>query len=160
VCFKTVTETVIEKVKDVFGHAPVSESGIERPSPKGRVSQVFTTKKNGEWWVEYGPFTTKPRLTGVADTNSMDTFIDRGYTASIDRGEIPADIVVGDVIIYDVGYGEVIHQVVEIDSDEKGRFFRCKGINNKGVDPWIIRDGNIRGVWTGTIPTKKGVNTL
>ena len=142
-CFKTIKETVVDKVKDVFGHPPVEKSGIERASPKGRIENVKwnnTTKM-----VEFGPFDEKPWITTVADTNSMEPLIDKPFTSVLIKAD-PADLEVGDVCVYSTGYNSIIHAIVQITLDTVGRLFKFKGYNNKGADPWKVRDEHIKHV--------------
>ena len=154
-CFKTIKNTVVEKVKDVFGHPPVDVSGKERASPKGRVDEIHRFERDGKWWIEFGPFDIKPRVTGVANTNSMEPLIDDPFTSVLIAVE-PSDVIVGDVCTYLGAFGQVIHSVVKILNDGR-RYFTFKGLNNKGPDKMKVRDEHIRQALVAEIFTKRKV---
>src|SRR3989338_2427894 len=128
---------------------PFAENAPERLSPYDWVKEsqidVFEDKviiniKNPEW-------------AGFADTNSMDPFIDKGANAIKIIPKTEEDIHAGDVISYNPENSDaiIIHRVIKIGQDEKGRYFVAKGDNNPVKDPEKIRFYQIKRVLVGVI---------
>ena len=112
-------------------------------------------------------------ITEIPDTNSMDGLFDYGnnvlYIRSADaenhkimvdwiaqqwldsKGLLTADCVYRIMVneaddpndFNKPGLGYIIHRLVEVGQDDKGRFFWFKGINNLGRDMYPARDSNI-----------------
>ena len=93
-----------------------------------------------------------------ADTNSMDPVIDASHLTIHIAGRNPRDhqkildhIIIGDIIIYQVGHSLILHRVVDITSDNEGRRFWTRGDNPdiKGNDPYVLRDEHVKYVMVG-----------
>lgn len=119
---------------------------IERPSPSDWLPVEAIRVVGGNVLIDLNEFKVKlgldkiPQvwLPSIPDTNSMDGVFDIGNNNILIAGENKADhaklvqaLQVGDVAVY----GAIIHRIVEIDSDDQGRFFRFKGDNNAVKDP-------------------------
>jgi len=90
----------------------------------------------------------------LPDTNSMEPWMDIGHTVILKRGFDKNKLQVGDVAAYNKGGKWVLHQIVEVDSDENGRFFRFQGINCAEPDYKIVRDDDIQAVLIAVIYTR------
>jgi len=101
----------------------------------------------------------------LVPSRSMEPTIDAGDVIAI-RAISPAQIRLGDVIIYQQAYSQVllIHRVVCIVTSTSSEctgslyvYMKCriapcyytKGDNEPGPDPWVVSAGQIVGVWTG-----------
>lgn len=145
----SVQSRSIEMPSGISDINPFSDKAPERLSPYDRVSEsqidVFDDKvtiniKNPEW-------------AGFADTNSMDPFIDKGANAIQIIPGTEEDIHVGDVISYKPENSDaiIIHRIVKIGQDEKGKYFTAKGDNNPVKDPDKIRFYQIKRVLVAVI---------
>jgi len=125
------------------------QSSIEVQSPYDHIPEdrihVFSDRivmdiENASW-------------AGFTDTNSMDPFIDAGSNSIEIKPASPDDVHVGDVISFRTPFssGIIIHRVVEIGEDNKGRYFLTKGDNNPLRDPGKTRFKDIEGVVVGVI---------
>ncbi len=90
-------------------------------------------------------------LTPVADTNSLDPVVDAGHTCILTNNFRPDELIVGDIVVYNMGYGDIIHRIYKIGEDKEGRRFTLKGDNNPSADPYIVRDKNLRWLLLGII---------
>jgi len=90
-------------------------------------------------------------LAGYADTNSMDPLLDDMSNGLEVMPQSEDDIYVGDVIVYETDIGLIVHRVVEIGSDEEGKYFILKGDNNTSKDPYKVRFGQIKYVLVGVL---------
>ena len=104
-------------------------------------------------------------MPDVPDTNSMDPCFDREHNNILIQGTTPGDqqklidyLKVGDIAVYRIPPGFIepqkfyaIHRMVEVGTDNEGRYFRFKGDNNYARDPYKARDKNILWVSIGTI---------
>lgn len=95
----------------------------------------------------------RARWVEFEDTNSMDPLLDVGANAIQIIPESEEDIHLGDIVVYDSDFygGSVIHRVVNINEDEKGKYFILKGDNNPVRDPENVRFGQIKRVLVGII---------
>ncbi len=88
-----------------------------------------------------------------ADTNSMDPLFDYGANGLelIPRNE--NEIHIGDIAAYESKItGElIVHRVVNIKEDSRGKYFIFKGDNNKTADPEKVRFQQIKYVLIGII---------
>ncbi len=118
-------------------HTSYGSSGNERISPHDWISEndiyvfddrVIIDVDNAKW----ATFT---------DTNSMDPVLDYGSNAIEIVPESEDDIHVGDIVAYrsDVADSHIIHRVIEIGSDDLGKYYVMKGDNNTKVDPEKVR---------------------
>lgn len=132
----------------------VPESSIQIISDDNPKVEIDLTRLNI-------PFTRPPVvwIPSVPNTNSMDPVFDEGNNCILIRGadeenqRILVDFIkVGDIVVWAESETKlVIHRVVKIGRDSKGRFFRFKGDNCWFQDPWIIRDSDIRWLSVGVI---------
>jgi len=97
---------------------------------------------------------SKPWITTVADTNSLDPVIDAGHTAILTGDFKPDDLQCGDIVVYQIGASKIIHRIVKVSADSGGRYFMLKGDNNAHADPYRVRDGDITYLLVGIIYTK------
>ena len=157
-CFQTVKDKVEYVAREVYDHAAVAVSGKERPSPKGRVKNLKRYKaSDGLWYIRFGGWADKPRVTGVANSNSMEPTIDEPFTHVFIKAD-PDDLAVGDIATYrNWQGGETVHAIVQILFDPK-RWFRLKGYNNKGADQQKVRDEIINDVMVAIIFTEEEVS--
>lgn len=134
------------------------------PSPSDIVPQVNISKVDNKIEVILDnlsiPFTKPPkvRLTTVADTNSMDPVVDYLHTclliAGADSDEhkvLIESLTVGNAIVYEINQRLILHRIVEIGEDERGRRFKLKGDNNFRKDPYVVRDIHIKWLLAGVI---------
>lgn len=101
----------------------------------------------------------------LVPSRSMEPTIDAGDVIAM-RGISASQIRLGDVIIYQQAYSQVllIHRVVCIVTSTSSEctgslyvYMKCriapcyytKGDNEPGPDPWVVSAGQIVGVWTG-----------
>ena len=94
--------------------------------------------------------------TTVANTNSMDTFLDYRHTVvliaganEIDHQRILDWVIPGDIVVYKVSGKVIIHAVKSITIDAKlGRTWKTHGLNPLITwdDPDILTDSNIKWV--------------
>ena len=101
----------------------------------------------------------------LVPSRSMEPTIDAGDVIAI-RAISPSQIRLGDVIIYQQAYSQVllIHRVVCIVTSTSSEctgslyvYMKCsiapcyytKGDDEPGPDPWVVSAGQIVGVWTG-----------
>ena len=94
-----------------------------------------------------------PVWAGFYNTNSMDPIIDETSNAIEIVPESEDDIQVGDVVSYvsEEDYSTIIHRVVEIGYDKKGKYFVMKGDNNATEDPEKVRFNQIERVLVAII---------
>jgi len=93
-----------------------------------------------------------PQWVTFTPTNSMTPLLDDKSHAIEIMPDNEDQINVGDVVAYERDNGDVIlHRVVEIGFDSKGKFFRFQGDNVPYRDPGKIRFSQIRGVVVAVI---------
>ena len=71
------------------------------------------------------------------------------------RGENPADVTVGTIIIFHNPYDyemPIVHRVIAITTQNNAIFFQTKGDNNPGPDGWQVPSQNLMGVYVAKIP--------
>jgi hypothetical protein len=75
------------------------------------------------------------------DTNSMDPVLDYGANAIQIVPESEDDIHIGDIVAYrsELTDAHIIHRVIDIGSDDLGKYYIMKGDNNTKVDPEKVR---------------------
>ena len=88
-----------------------------------------------------------------ADTNSMIPVLDKGANGLELIPSSESDIYIGDIVAYESSYvdGLVVHRIINIGEDSKGKFYILKGDNNKEVDPEKVRFEQIKYVLIGVI---------
>ena len=124
-------------------------SGLERPSPKGRIA-LSNVRLDSEKVV-----ITEPSLKHyiLTNTNSMDGWMDEGHIVLVKALPDYKGLVRGDIIVFSTDIGKIVHRIEQIDSDALGRIYRTQGINNDRPDPYTVRNGNIVGVVVGWVAT-------
>jgi len=118
-------------------------SGAERISPNDWVKrdQIDYIEKSKLLTIKLEPHV---KIFSIADTNSMDGLLDIGHnvigTDSFDK----AKLAVGDLVVYQIYTTKIVHRIVEIMEDKNGRIYRCRGDNCVDIDPYYLRDLNIK----------------
>ena len=129
-------------------------SGIERPSPQGWIDRNNLTYHPAKFTV-HGK---KLHFGYLADTNSMDGYMDYPH---LTIGEIDFDrdtLRVGDIVTYHAGSGRyIIHQITGIEEDEQGRLYTLQGTNNSEPDSYLVRNEHIYSVLIGILYTKEEI---
>ncbi len=121
----------------------------EISSPHDRIKEeqihIFPDKvvidvKNASW-------------ASYADTNSMDPFLDYGSNGLELTPQAEDDLFIGDVAAYESKITKelIIHRIVDIREDSKGKYFIFKGDNNSTIDPEKVRFSQIKFVLIGII---------
>ena len=95
----------------------------------------------------------------IADTGSMDGFMDYGNSALLIAGSNPDDhtkliqhLIVGDIIVFGTGPGKaVMHRIVEIKDTPKGKRYITRGDNNAYTDSYEVYAGNLQWVCVGVL---------
>lgn len=87
------------------------------------------------------------------NTNSMLPVIDKGANGLELVPKSEDEIQIGDIVAYESSYvnGLVVHRVIDISEDSKGKYFILKGDSNKEADPEKVRFSQIRYVLIGVI---------
>ena len=129
------------------------QPGLERPSPQGVITKE-ETRFNDEFTINRKLVRMEP--TG---TDSMDPLFDKGDLV-IGLGDFDhKSLIVGDVVVYDVGRRYIVHRICSITEDDDGRLYRLTGDNNAGeIDPYLVRDSHIKYLVVGVIYLKKEGN--
>ncbi len=91
------------------------------------------------------------RWANFSTTGSMLPVLGAGAYALQVMPLKPDDIQVGDIISYKYDGRIIIHRVIEISSDELGKFFITKGDNNPEPDPEPVRFSQIDRVVVGIL---------
>ena len=95
------------------------------------------------------------KIQTVQNTNSMEPFVDVGHMMILSNNKIYMDdLNVGDVIIWEMGRGRIIHTIVMIGDDGEW-YCRTQGVNLNNVDPEIIRKRHIQDVVLFPVWSKK-----
>ncbi len=121
-------------------NATIHESN-ERPSPKERINISDIHISNNRVVIDV----KNPKWAIFTDTNSMDPVLDVEAKA-IEVDANCDDIQVGDIVSYKSKEGVIIHRVIEIGYDDKGKYFIFKGDNNKLRDPYKVRCSDLQRV--------------
>ena len=79
------------------------------------------------------------------DTGSMRPMIGENTVCYFQK-VVVNDLVVGDVIAYTHGEGNVSHRIVFVGFDESGWFAQTKGDNNFVNDDYLVRESDVLGV--------------
>lgn len=153
---------------------------IERPSPSDIIPEgnITIIQQPAGVMIKLTnlniPFAESPKvwIPPIPDTNSMDPSMDFGHNNILITGVNETDhtqlvdfLKVGDIAVYRIMVKPAdepndfsksykiyaIHRIVEIGKDNEGRYFKFRGDNNAGKDPYKARDRNILWVCIGTI---------
>ncbi|HIH23643.1 TPA: signal peptidase I [Candidatus Woesearchaeota archaeon] len=87
----------------------------------------------------------------VAASNSMDPVLEENNIVLEVTPQSPAELYIGDIIIYQSGDSRVIHRIVDIGYDAEGWYAITKGDNNPLPDPAKVRFVQVLGVVIGII---------
>lgn len=87
----------------------------------------------------------------VAASNSMDPVLEENNIVLEVTPQSPAELHVGDIIIYQSGDSRIIHRIVDIGYDTEGWYAITKGDNNSLPDPVKVRFVQVLGVVIGII---------
>jgi len=123
---------------------------------KGNIPSPRYDYLEGEEWalllVMRKIFGEKTWITTVQNTNSMEPLVDVGHRVIINAEPQYLDnLKVGDIIIWELNRGDIIHSIVEIGIDEYGTFYRTQGLNINRKDPEEITKVDIKYVCLGVI---------
>ena len=130
-----------------------SAPGRNKPSPKDRIKSEQIVKLNKTLCIYELTDNVKDDIwiTGIANTHSMDPWMDTGSDVILKKVTDVADLQVGDVIVYERTGPEdiVIHQIIKIDND--GSWYCIpKGINNAWQDG-KVRKEQVKWVMIGVL---------
>lgn len=121
----------------------LKHSGLERISPNDWIKrEQFTYDEVAEVLTIRLPKHIK--IFSIADTNSMDGLMDIGHNAIATTNFNYEDLRPGDIVIFQIVTTLIVHRIVQITEDKNGRIYRTRGDNNIDLDPWYLRDMNIR----------------
>jgi len=135
---------------------------VESPMEIGDILYRGKTSAPSDRLTEEQIFVYNNKIVLSVDNASLARFLNTGSMLPTlgDKAnsiEIPvsssADIAVGDIIIYSAPDQSepVIHRVVELGEDSQGWYAITKGDNNRLVDPYSVRIGDVRRVVIGVI---------
>lgn len=130
---------------------------VDLPSPRVNIESedIVYNKENGT--LTFHNIEPEIKIQTVQNTNSMEPMIDIGHTMILSNNKkYMDDLNVGDVIIWEMGRGRIIHTIVEIGND--GAWYcRTRGLhpNIKEADPEIIRKRHIQDVVLFPVWSKK-----
>jgi len=148
---KNILDALIDLLISIRGGGKGSP---EIPSPKPRTSMECISYDPTAEVLTVEGIGAPVWITSVADTNSMDGLIDMGIHVILSGDFKHDDLIVGDVVLYcALPYQTVLHQIVEIGTDDKGWFCRTKAINPvwAPVDPYILRKEHVLYLYRGSI---------
>lgn len=87
----------------------------------------------------------------IAPTGSMEPVLTADTIVLEVTPETPAEILPGDIVIYELDDSRIIHRVVRIGWDRHGWFAITKGDSNPAEDPHKVRFDQVRGILVGII---------
>jgi len=119
----------------------LKKSGAERISPNDWIKREQISYDGGLLTIKLKPNVT---IFSIADTNSMDGLLDFSHNLIATDNFDHAKLAVGDIVIYQIYTTKIVHRIVEIKEDKKGRIYRCRGDNNVDMDKWYLRDEHIK----------------
>ena len=90
-------------------------------------------------------------VTGVSDTNSMDGLIDYGHSVILTTAFDKSKLSVGDIVCFQVYTQLILHRLVEVYEDSSGRVYRTRGDNCVDIDPYYLRDVNLKYLCVGIL---------
>jgi len=122
---------------------------VDIPDPKPRIT-INNIIIDGNSVIIKSPW-SKLKRGSVQNTESMNPVIDAGHTALYAEDFDKNDLQVGDIVVAQRPSLWVLHRIVEIGFDDKGRYFRTKGDNVAQVDPVKVRDIDLKWLVFGII---------
>ncbi len=126
---------------------PAARNSLELPSPADRIKEDQIIVYEDMVIIKLN----NASLARYADTNSMDPVIDKEATGIEIVPENEDDIHVGDIIVYENSGELIVHRVIAIGHDEKGKYFIVKGDNNPVEDPIKVRFNEIKYILVGIL---------
>jgi len=144
---------LIKRIMASFSQASkkevVVETGtIERPSSRDIIPYSAIKVEGSKVAVDFGGAV---EIADIADTNSMDPVFDIGHNVILLKDFDHSQLAVGDVIVYQLYGGKVIHRIVEITQEAGERLYKLKGDNNPTADPYLIKDEHIKYLMVGVV---------
>lgn len=128
--------------------AVVETGTIERPSSRDIIPYSAIKVRGTKVTVDFGGAV---EIADIADTNSMDPSFDIGHNAILLKDFDRSELTEGDVVVYQLYGGKIIHRIIAIREDGQGRLYQLKGDNNDRPDDYWIRDGHIKYLMVGVI---------
>ena len=128
----------------------LKRSGLERISPNDWVKrdQIDYDEELKLLKIKLEP---NVKIFSIADTNSMDGLLDIGHNIIATDNFDKSKLAVGDIVVYQIYFTNIVHRIVEITEDKNGRIYRCRGDNNIDTDPYYIRDMHLTHLVLGVI---------
>jgi len=114
-------------------------SGAERISPNDWVKPDQISYEDGFLVVAL----PEVRISGVADTGSMDGTLDYGHTVILIKDFDKDKLSAGDIVGFQVYTDIVLHRIVETGKDGYGLWYHTRGDNCISNDPYRLRKENI-----------------
>ncbi len=146
----------------IFGNPFNVGAGEEILSPQSIFKEIKFNIETRTLEIDCGtqnlliPFKNDPNVSiqKPPDTNSMDGVFDaENYVVYLspatneDRKILCDWAKPGDDLVYQATPTLcIIHRIKEIGEDKDGRYFRFAGVNNMGLDPYIVRDYHIKAI--------------
>lgn len=125
------------------GHWIRSKFGVEQPSPKVRQFPLRALPTSHETLIEaIAP--AGSQLMAISNTNSMDPLFDDGHTLLVQPITNYSDLIVGDMVVYDIGYGLIAHRICEIYLEHEEWRYRVWGDNNGNKDSVILAASHLK----------------
>uniref|UniRef100_A0A6M3J2W7 Putative peptidase n=1 Tax=viral metagenome TaxID=1070528 RepID=A0A6M3J2W7_9ZZZZ len=127
-------QALIDFLKKLF-----EGSAVERPSPQVTVKAEDINYDDETHTLTIRNFPSRPIITTVTDTNSMDPFIDAGQMIILQPDE-PAKV--GDIAMYaaDPQYWGDTNYILHCIIGERDDYWIFKGDNNKTSDPPVPKE--------------------
>ena len=95
-------------------------------------------------------------ISTVTGSNSMEPLIDIGHTIILSNDSKYVDTLdLGSIIIWNYNGEQVMHSIIEIDTDGEGWYCKTQGLNVTRIDPYRIRKSHIEYVLLGVIFTRQ-----
>lgn len=126
---------------------PAARNSLELPSPADRIKEDQILVYEDMIIIKL----SNVSLARYADTNSMDPVIDKEATGIEIVPKSEDDIHIGDIIVYENSGELIVHRVIAINYDEKGKYFIVKGDNNPTQDPKKVRFQDIKYILVGIL---------
>lgn len=127
------------------------EPTLEIPSPRDLILQSDMHYDNVQETLTINNLKPNIWLAEIADTNSMDPVLDYQHTCILTDNFKCEDLVVGDVVVYQINNQAIIHRIIKIDMDDGKRRYTLKGDNNSIADGYIVRDEHLKWLLLGVI---------
>jgi len=130
----SIKTSIMRMLRDWY----LKESGKERISPNDWVLYNQIAYDSQTRTLKVGGLEPEVKVFGVADTGSMDGLMDYGHhvvlTTNFDRNKLA----IGDIVAFSY-VNLILHRIVEMGEDGKGRWYRTRGDNCIDNDPYLLR---------------------